>query len=343
MDLSEKTRVTTLTTARLVLRPVVDDDAFMICAVMRDPAVVRWLPHIPQPYSMEDADAFIARAKTYCVRAIEKDGVLIGMIELDEELGYWLARDYWGQGLMSEAVHAVLAEYFRHPGVSPARSSHMAGNLASKAVLQKAGFGYCGAAQPTTTATGEVVHCLPMVLTPEQWHCMNQVIIQTERLELRPLTVNDIPQLISAIGIQEVAKNLMSVGAPWAYVEAERWIERGRWRGQLGFRFGVFVQGQLVGVVGMGGAPVSVAYGFAPASWGKGYATEAMRALISRMRETFRLTNLHADYFADNPASGAVLRKLGFTEIGKSTGTSLARDGEHPTICCRLDFNSPKL
>ena len=46
-------------------------------------------------------------------------GQIIGMIDHDSELGYWLDPRYWGRGLMAEAAHAVLTAYFNHPDAAP--------------------------------------------------------------------------------------------------------------------------------------------------------------------------------------------------------------------------------
>jgi RimJ/RimL family protein N-acetyltransferase len=53
--------------------------------------------------------------------------------------------------------------------------------------------------------------------------------------------------------------------------------------------------------------------------------------------ERYDIDAVVADHFADNPASGAVLRKLGFQKTGESTGTSAARLEPAPVIDYLLD------
>ena len=66
------------------------------------------------------------------------------------------------------------------------------------------------------------------------------------------------------------------------------------------------------------GAPVvEVGWMLLPAYWGRGYATEAGRAVIDIARKGLRLPKLSAGHFTDNPASGRVLEKLGFRPIGR--------------------------
>jgi RimJ/RimL family protein N-acetyltransferase len=60
-----------------------------------------------------------------------------------------------------------------------------------------------------------------------------------------------------------------------------------------------------------------------------------MQALLADAIPRFALTEIDADHFADNPASGRVLLKLGFAKTGTGTGTSGARDGPAPMVTYR--------
>jgi RimJ/RimL family protein N-acetyltransferase len=68
--------------------------------------------------------------------------------------------------------------------------------------------------------------------------------------------------------------------------------------------------------------------------WGRGYATEAGRALLAAARHGLRLKRLGAGHFLDNPASGRVLEKLGFKPTGKIVPHYSAGRGE--AAPCRL-------
>lgn len=109
---------------------------------------------IPYPYTEADADAWIrcvgeeaarlGRSLNWAIR--RPDGHLIGGIGFRDveggqaELGYWLAKPYWGRGIMTEAVAAVADFGFNELGLKriTARVFHF--NAASARVLQKAGF-----------------------------------------------------------------------------------------------------------------------------------------------------------------------------------------------------------
>ncbi|WP_422121132.1 GNAT family N-acetyltransferase [Paragemmobacter straminiformis] len=75
-----------------------------------------------------------------------------------------------------------------------------------------------------------------------------------------------------------------------------------------------------------------------PAHWGRGYATEALSAFLALVMPRFGLTSIEAGHFGDNPASGAVLRKVGFVETGREAGSSAARLEAAPIVNYRLDL-----
>jgi RimJ/RimL family protein N-acetyltransferase len=77
-------------------------------------------------------------------------------------------------------------------------------------------------------------------------------------------------------------------------------------------------------------------YWIARAHWGRGFATEACRALVDIAR-TLGLSSLEGSHFIDNPASGRVLDKLGFEAVGiVAPRLSYARGEEVPARLMRL-------
>ena len=90
-----------------------------------------------------------------------------------------------------------------------------------------------------------------------------------------------------------------------------------------------------------GGGSASIGYWFGKPFWGRGYATEAARALVAHGFSALKLDVIHGRHFAENPASGAVLAKIGFrlaTAENRAVGAEsmfpcLARGGEKlPTV-----------
>lgn len=156
---------------------------------------------------------------------------------------------------------------------------------------------------------------------------------RTERLLLRPGWQEDAPALARAIGEEAVVRNLSRV--PWPYGEEQAQAFLGQPVDPTLPRFLIFARTggapRLVGGCGISPSvegPLEMGYWIARPYWGLGFATEAGRQLL-RIARAMNLPRLGAGHFVDNPASGAVLRKLGFRPTGKiAQRYSLARGGE---------------
>lgn len=172
---------------------------------------------------------------------------------------------------------------------------------------------------------------------------------RSERLFLRPAFHEDWQAIHAALGHDAtIARNL--VRAPWPYGEdAAREFAALPQDVRLP-HFLVTLPGTgVIGSAGLGESEgqTELGYWIARDHWGQGYATEAARAVL-RIAHTLGHTRLTAGHFADNPASGRVLRKLGFTATGRITprhscarGTlvdtveyalTLGADGEVPPV-----------
>lgn len=129
-----------LLTDRLALRPLAAEDETACVAVLSDFEVVRWLAPVPWPYGAGDFRAFLADPVPAARWVICRDGAFLGMIGLQGQFGYWLARPAWGQGFASEAGRAVLAAHFADPKAGAVRAGYFEGNARSARVLAKLGF-----------------------------------------------------------------------------------------------------------------------------------------------------------------------------------------------------------
>jgi RimJ/RimL family protein N-acetyltransferase len=166
---------------------------------------------------------------------------------------------------------------------------------------------------------------------------------RTERLLLRPGFAEDARELARAIGEEAVVRNLAT--APWPYGEADAHAfltaDRNPLHPALLMIMRTAGRPQIVGGIGYGPRPehdgVELGYWVARPYWGLGLATEAGRAVLAMARAT-GAPPLVAGHFADNPASGAVLRKLGFRPTGRSERRfSMARGCEAESILYALD------
>ena len=144
-----------LETERLLLRPFTEEDAAGLYAYASHPEVgpwAGWKPHADVEESLRVIRDIFLPSDTLAV--IQKsDGRLIGSAgfvgkhrtELgtpSEEVGYSLARDCWGQGLIPEGVEAILRHAFADLGYQAIWAAYYDGNRKSKRVMQKCGMTY---------------------------------------------------------------------------------------------------------------------------------------------------------------------------------------------------------
>lgn len=137
------------------LRPWREEDAASLAQAANDPAVAANLrDSFPCPYTLADAQWFIGdciarHGQGRLVYAIAVGGRPVGCISVQvqsdvyrksAELGYWLAQPYWGQGLMTRAVHQICQEAFGRFDIVRIYAEPFAHNQASRRVLEKTGF-----------------------------------------------------------------------------------------------------------------------------------------------------------------------------------------------------------
>jgi RimJ/RimL family protein N-acetyltransferase len=144
---------------------------------------------------------------------------------------------------------------------------------------------------------------------------------RTERLMLRPGWREDAPAVFQAIADHGIVRNLAQAPWPYRFADAEAFLARERRPDEPACLIFLRTGGppRLVGGIGLarkGGDEHELGYWIARPYWGLGFATEAGRALIANARDTLRLQRIAAGHFVDNPASGRVLRKLGFRQTG---------------------------
>lgn len=171
-----------LETARLILRPAVEGDAGDIFAYASDPRVgpiAGWPPH-------RDLDESLRVIRTVfstpgvAVLELKESGKVIGTAgfvdrhraELpgpDDEIGYALSPDYWGRGLMPEAVGEVMRHGFEDMGLNTIWCACYDGNDKSRRVMEKAGFRYRFSETGRVELLDEVRLEHHYALTKEEW------------------------------------------------------------------------------------------------------------------------------------------------------------------------------
>lgn len=159
----------------------------------------------------------------------------------------------------------------------------------------------------------------------------------TARLVLRPISHADATDLARIGGDARVARMFKSILSPWPDAALHDWIDKAEWTGKPGYRLAICLpDGRLIGTVGFGGDPLEVGYFLAADQAGKGYATEATHAVLADAFARFGMSDVVAEHFDDNPASGKTLRKLGFVKVGQGMSQSGARPVPEPCTLYRL-------
>ena len=169
---------------------------------------------------------------------------------------------------------------------------------------------------------------------------------RTKRLTLRPGWPEDAAAIAQAIGHEEVVTKLSRV--PWPYDEAKAAEWRATPRGKDNVALSILAHEEptprLVGGIGIHPCEdmdgYELGYWLTPDAWGRGYATEAGRAVLGIARYAMGLKRLHSRHYVDNPASGNVLRKLGFRPTGRTKTYSLARGCAVESITLALDLDA---
>lgn len=163
--------------------------------------------------------------------------------------------------------------------------------------------------------------------------------LATARLILRRPATRDTEAIVSIVGRRDVAERLARIPHPYGIDDARFFLEQvvpAEWVWAITIRG----SDRLVGAVGLTPDPDDVTaelgYWLCPRHWGGGIATEAAGAVVRFGFETLRFPYLTSGYFEDNPASGRVLQKLGFEEIGRTLRPCLAKLAEVPSVSMKL-------
>jgi RimJ/RimL family protein N-acetyltransferase len=146
-----------LKSERLILRRWEDSDAESLYEYAKEPEVgpiAGWPAHRSIDESLDVIRNVFSGKEAYAI-CLKTDGKAIGAIELklnghtdmtdrdDEcELGYWLGKPFWGQGIMPEAVREILRHAFEDIGMTTVWVGYYEGNSKSKRVQEKSGFRY---------------------------------------------------------------------------------------------------------------------------------------------------------------------------------------------------------
>jgi ribosomal-protein-alanine N-acetyltransferase len=141
-------------TPRLLLRPLMKQDAGDVQALAGNENVSQTTLNIPHPYKTSTAvkwisthaDAWKNRTGVTCAIVEKSSNDLVGVVSLvnivdgNAELGYWIGEPYWNRGYCSEAAKSLVQFAFEKLAVKNIVAEHLSSNPASGRVMQKLGM-----------------------------------------------------------------------------------------------------------------------------------------------------------------------------------------------------------
>lgn len=149
-----------LATDRLTLRPLEEKDATPMANLANDSRIAERLARLPHPYTLKDAHQFIAYAQDGIKRGIHvnlavirrEDQTFLGVVGLEEEVGFWLGVEFWGQGYGKEAIKALVHFAFFTLQQEELKGCALESNLGSRRIFEGLGFTQTGTKESTSVA-----------------------------------------------------------------------------------------------------------------------------------------------------------------------------------------------
>ena len=169
--------------------------------------------------------------------------------------------------------------------------------------------------------------------------------IKTDRLRLRPLTLEDAPTIQRLAGRREVAAMTRSIPHPLSLGQAQEWLAARLTEIAEGkcVAFGVVLvrTGEFIGTIGLVNIDTEhccaeMGFWIGVEWWGQGYATEAARAVVQHGFEALGLNRIHAHHMTKNPASGRVLQKAGLRREGLLRQAIRKWDNFEDVVLCAI-------
>lgn len=161
------------------------------------------------------------------------------------------------------------------------------------------------------------------------------MMLKTDRLTLRLPEQGDARAIQQALDDYDVIKMLQVVPYPYTLDMAHEFIAltHEEWNSNASYIAAAITPSGLVGLVGVHHwsetkRQIELGYWFARQAWGRGYATEASRAVCNFAFEHWPINKIVASVFNDNPASKRVVEKLGFKDVCPHTIYSVGRSAE---------------
>jgi len=160
----------------------------------------------------------------------------------------------------------------------------------------------------------------------EKWSIMiEQPVLDTLRLQLRPVEISDALDIQKSAGKREIADTMISLPHPYPIGEAQRYIARMQNEREAGISFAYVierkVENEFCGLIELRDIDHEhlqgeLSFWLAIKAWGHGYMSEGVQVIVQYGFEALNLNRLYAYHMLRNPATGRVLEKNGFKQEG---------------------------
>lgn len=148
--------------------------------------------------------------------------------------------------------------------------------------------------------------------------------LETERLVLRPFTLDDADAVHKLASAREVAYNTLTIPHPYTKKDAKDWItpQQERFQEGLAATFAITLKSprDVIGAIGLVITKdykiAELGYWVGKPYWNHGFCSEAAREVLRYGLQDLGLHRIFAQHFARNPASGRVLEKIGMQYEG---------------------------
>lgn len=167
----------------------------------------------------------------------------------------------------------------------------------------------------------------------------DQPALKTDRLTLRPFTLDDVVEVRPLVSEREIAATTLNIPHPYPAGEAENWISKHKpfYDEGKAVTFAIILSetGKLLGAIGLGikrkHSHAEMGYWIGKPYWNKGYCTEAAREILNYGFKMLDLNRIHSHYMTKNPQSGRVMQKMGMSYEG-TLRQHVMKDGEYQDL-----------
>lgn len=348
----------------VTIRAHVPDDIDAMLEMAVDPVMVRWTG-IPTPHqrSMSEQFAFtiIPRGwedgshRGWAIEATDDAGRsrFAGNVDIRQrpiaDIGFALHPWARGRGIMARAVRLAVDWALTEGGVEIVHWRSHVGNEASLRVAHSTGFTLHGTTPGMLHERGQVIDAwtgsirfgdAPFPRT--SW--AESVVLESERLRLRPFTEADVPRIVEACSDPIARHFLAGLPRPYTPATARSWLHDNLWQAAIGAKVTWAVADrqtdELVGniavmdLLGINPDHGEIGYWMHPDARGQGLMTEACRTVIGHALDPDGLDRRRLVLYAaaDNPASNAVAVAAGYTHYGTQRAAERLGDGSYDDL-----------